>query len=243
MRWFFPLSVAVCLIQPTAIRAEIVVWQIAEPLTSNAFVQQQGTTYTRLDLRCDATAGQCKWRITTQAFIADGTFTGYSLWIRDPAGAATQLSISETSVDGAPLTNHLFPPVENNGGILSELFVILSNGASPVPAGPTVYNLHSYVLTSQAGVAPGTLTQLRAGSEGFFGQQPGHPGDPWRVVAFGANPGFQIFGGEWPNPVIHINYVPEPTTAALLLAPALLLLLRRRRPRDRSHQRDQRRRA
>jgi len=228
MRRLFPCGVIVCLIQTAAIRAEIVVWQIAEPLTPNAFVQLQGTTYTRLDLGCDATVVQCKWRITTQAFIADGTSSGYSLRIRDPAGAATLLSISETSVDGAPFTNHLFPPVENNGGILSELFVILPNGAPAVPAGPTVYNLHSYVLTSQASVAPGTLTQLRAGSEGFFGQQPGHPGDPWRVVAFGANPGFQIAGGEWPNPVIHINYVPEPATAAMLLAPVLLLLRRRR---------------
>jgi len=223
--------VAFCLIQSAATRAEIVVWQIAEPLTSNAFVQQQGTTYTRLDLRCDATAGQCKWRITTQAFIADGTFTGYSLWIRDPAGGATQLSLSETSVAGAPFTNHVLPPVENRpDGVLSSLIVGLPQGGSPVPAGPTIYNLHSYVLTSQADIAPGTLTQLRAGSEGFGGFQPGvqPPFNTRRVVAFGANPGFQIAGGEWPNPVIHINYVPEPATAVLLLAPALLLRRRRR---------------
>jgi hypothetical protein len=206
----------------------ILVWQRAEALTVNSLIDQQGTTGTSLFLRCDATISECKWRITTRAVIDDGTSSGYSLRIRDPAGAATLLSISETSVDGAPFTNHLFPPVENNDGILSELFVILPNGAPAVPAGPTVYNLHSYVLTSQAGVAPGTLTQLHAGSEGFFGQQPGHPGDPWRVVAFGANPGFQIAGGEWPNPVIHINYVPEPATAAMLLAPVLLLLRRRR---------------
>ncbi|QOJ04106.1 MAG: hypothetical protein HRU71_11700 [Planctomycetia bacterium] len=124
--------------------------------------------------------------------------------------------------------------------MLSSLIVGLPQGGSPIPAGPTVYNLHSYILTSQAGVAPGTLTQLRAGSEGFFGFEPFDPTDPRRNVAFGANPGFQIAGGEWPNPVIHINYVPEPASA-LLLAPALLLL-RRRRSCDRFHWRDPRRR-
>ncbi|QOJ02065.1 MAG: hypothetical protein HRU71_00535 [Planctomycetia bacterium] len=195
-------------------------------------MQQQGTTYTRLDLGCNATVGECKWRITTQAFIANGTFTNYSLWIRDPAGAATQLSLSETSVAGAPFTNHLLPPVENRpDGVLSSLIVGLPQGGSPIPAGPTIYNLHSYVLTSQAGIAPGTLMQLRAGSEGFGGFEPAvqPPFNTRRVVAFGANPGFQIAGGEWPNPVIHINYVPEPTTAAMLLAPAVLLMPRRAR--------------
>ncbi|GJQ25064.1 MAG: hypothetical protein HBSAPP02_00960 [Phycisphaerae bacterium] len=197
-----------------------------------------------MDLGCNATVGQCKWRLTTHVWIADGTLTGYSLWIRDPAGAATQLSLSETSVVGSPFTNHVLPPVENRpDGVLSSLIVGLPQGGSPIPAGPTIYNLHSYVLTTQAGIAPGTLTQLRAGSEGFGGFEPGvqPPFNNRRAVAFGANPGFQIFGGEWPNPVIHINYVPEPATAALLLAPAVML--RRRRPRDRSHQRDQRRRA
>ncbi|QOJ02372.1 MAG: hypothetical protein HRU71_02255 [Planctomycetia bacterium] len=138
------------------------------------------------------------------------------------------MSLSETSVAGAPFTNHLLPPVENRpDGVLSSLIVGLPQGGSPIPAGPTVYNLHSYILTSQAGVAPGTLTQLRAGSEGFFGFEPFDPTDPRRNVAFGANPGFQIAGGEWPNPVIHINYVPEPASA-LLLAPAMLLWPRRR---------------
>ncbi len=80
-------------------------------------------------------------------------------------------------------------------------------------------------------VAPGTLTQLRAGSDGFFGFEPADPFDSSRIVAFGANPGYQIGGSEWPNPVVHINYVPEPATAALLLAPAMLLRRRRCRPR------------
>ncbi|RIK66506.1 MAG: hypothetical protein DCC66_13145 [Planctomycetota bacterium] len=69
--------------------------------------------------------------------------------------------------------------------MLSSLIVGLPQGGSPIPAGPTVYNLHSYILTSQAGVAPGTLTQLRAGSEGFFGFEPFDPTDPRRNVAFG----------------------------------------------------------
>ncbi|GJQ27771.1 MAG: hypothetical protein HBSAPP02_28030 [Phycisphaerae bacterium] len=206
------------------------VWQNAEPLTSNTFVQSQGNLGSSLFLRCDATAELCKWRITTRMRVDSGYSTAYSLWIRDPAGAATQLSISETSFVGAPHATTLVNQ-ENTGFYLSNIFATVLNGDHVIPAGPTIYNLHSYVLTSQAGIAPGTLTQLRGGSDGFFGFEPADPFDNRHIAGFGANPGFQIAGGEWPNPVIHINYVPEPTTAAMLLAPAVLLLRRQiRRP-------------
>ncbi|QDV92003.1 hypothetical protein RAS2_31140 [Phycisphaerae bacterium RAS2] len=211
----------------TSALAEIVVWQTAMPLSANAFIAGQGNGYTRLDLGCNATVGECKWKITTQVFIADGTLRSYSLSIRDPAGAATQLSVSESSFAGAPFTN-VFAQHENMPPFLSYLSAGLFPGQPDVPAGPTVYNLHSYVLTSQAGIAPGTLTQLRGGSNGFVGFEPFDPLDSHRITAFGANPGFDISSGEWPNPVIHINYVPEPTTAAMLLAPAVLLMRRRR---------------
>ncbi|QDV90828.1 hypothetical protein RAS2_19120 [Phycisphaerae bacterium RAS2] len=224
----------------TATRAAIVVWQTAETLTPNSFIVEQGNFATRLDLGCNATVGECKWRITTHAWIGDGSLNGYDVWLRDPAGVGTNLSISDTSFAGAPWSNVQYAH-QNSGPFLSRIGAYVPVVQPAVPAGPTIHTMYSYVLTSQAGVAPGTLTQLRAGSDGFLGFEPGDPIDPWRIVAFGANPGFEIGGGEWPNPVIRINYVPEPATAAMLLAPAVLLL-RRRRSRDRSHRRDQRRR-
>ncbi|RIK69917.1 MAG: hypothetical protein DCC66_06795 [Planctomycetota bacterium] len=149
------------------------------------------------------------------------------MWLRDPAWAGTFLSISDTSFTGAPWSNVLYAH-QNSTPFLSRIGAYVPTGQPHVPAGPTIYDMYSYVLTSRAGVAPGTLTQLRAGSDGFLGTNPGPPPQgTYRPTAFGANPGFQIAGGEWPNPVIHINYVPEPTTAAMLLAPAVLLRRRR----------------
>ncbi len=208
--------------------AAIWVWQRAEALSPNSFIDQQGNLGDSLFLRCDASVNECKWRITTRVIIDDGTLRSYSLSIRDPAGPATQLSVSESSFAGAPFTN-VFAQHENMPPFLSYLSAGLFPGQPDVPAGPTVYSLHSYVLTSQAGIAPGTLTQLRGGSNGFVGFEPFDPLDIHRITAFGANPGFDISSGEWPNSVVRINYVPEPATAALLLAPAVMLLRRRKR--------------
>ncbi|QDV89778.1 hypothetical protein RAS2_08520 [Phycisphaerae bacterium RAS2] len=221
--------------------AGVVAWQLGEPLTANSSIESQGNLGSSLFLRCDATAEQCKWRITTRVRIDTGTLNAYDVHLRDPAGAGTYLSISDTTFTNTPWSDVTFA-YENSGPFLSRIDANVPIGQPQVPAGPTIYDMYSYVLTSQAGVAPGTLTQLRAGSNGFIGTNPGPPPQGFfRPTAFGANPGFFISGGmEWPNPVIHINYVPEPATAALLLTPAMLLM-RRRRPRDRSHRRDQRR--
>ncbi len=203
------------------------VWQRAEALTTNSFVDQQGSLGDSLFLRCNALVDECRWRIRTRTVIDDGTLNDYDVWLRDPAGPNSLLSISDTSFTGAPWSNVQYAH-QNSAPFLSRIGASMPLGQPAVPAGPTIYDMYSYILTSQAGVAPGTLKQLRAGSDGFLGFQPSDPIDPWRIVAFGANPGFEIQGGEWPNPVVRINYVPEPTTAAMLLAPALLLRRRRR---------------
>src|SRR5262245_998918 len=82
----------------------LVVWQTADPLSANSYMNNEGFG-ARLDLRCDVTAGPCSWRIRTQIFIEEGTSGNYDVQIRDPAGSATTLRVSQSSIAGSPYSN------------------------------------------------------------------------------------------------------------------------------------------
>jgi hypothetical protein len=122
-------------------------------------------------------------------------------------------------------------------GVLSRI-----RASSPVQlpvAGP--YFMHSFMLTDFGPQWSGMTSLIAATGFGFTGTGPGTDSIfQTRATAVDSNPPLQNFWlyQEWPNPVINIQSVPEPATAALLLAPAVLLLRRRRsrsRPRHANH--------
>lgn len=206
--------------------AQVWAWHTATPLTPNASVDQQGSFLTSLDLRCVKSLGDCSWSITTNVRIFNGTSTLYGIWLRDPAGNATTVSVSQTSIAGSPYSQIQILQENANNGFVS---VIEAGPPAALGASPDPIFLHSFVLTKTGSDFSG-VTSLRAGTpNGFTGFEPADPFDFLRAASVDFNPAVQIPGGfEWANPVINITNVPEPTTAALLLAPAAVLLRWRR---------------
>lgn len=210
--------------------AQVWAWHTAQPLTPNASVDQQGSFLSSLDLRCVKSLGDCSWSITTNVRIFNGTSTLYGIWLRDPAGNATTVSVSQTSIVGSPYNQlHILQENANNGFVS----VIEAGPPAALGASPNSIFLHSFVLTKSGSDLTG-VTSLRAGTpNGFTGFEPSDPFDFLRRASVDFNPAIQLPGGfEWANPVINITNVPEPATAAMLLAPAVLL--RRRRSRCRT---------
>lgn len=102
--------------------AAVRAWHTATPLTANAFVESQGSFFSPLNLRCDKSLGDCSWRVTTQLIIQDGTSTLYGIWLRDPAGNATTVSVSQTSIAGSPYSQlHILQENSNNGFVSRSL--------------------------------------------------------------------------------------------------------------------------
>ena len=197
-------------------RASIRVWHTAEPLSSNAFVEIQGFYWNPLKLHCDNSVGQCLWRIRTYLTIDDGTSETYSLWLRDPAGNATNLNVSQTSIAGSIYNMSLALQQNASSGIVSRIDARYQSPPAFLPASNTEWFLHSFVLTKTGAVPSGT-TSLIPGSVGFRGFEPFDPGDIFRRVAVDQNPAYQITDPmEWPNPAIVIKDVPEPATLALI---------------------------
>ncbi len=228
------LTALLCLLYSKA-HAEFLVWHTAEPLTSNSTVLIQSSPLNglihSLDLRCDKSQGPCSWRISTQILIESGTGKSYDLWIRDPAGNATTLAVSQTTIAGSSYSDPLLILENAPNGVLSRI-----RASSPVqlPAAAP-YFMHSFVLTDSGPQWSGTTSLIAATELGFTGTGPGTDSIfQTRGTAVDDNPPLQNFWlyQQWPNPVINIQNVPEPATAALLLGPAVLL--RRRRPRPRS---------
>ncbi len=232
INWVF---VVVALVVPAETHAQIRAWHTAEPLTPNASVIEQGSSWDgwlhSLDLRCDKSLGPCSWRITTQLGIANGTGKSYDLWIRDPAGNATTLAVSQTSIAGSSYSEPEMILENAPNGVLSRI-----QASSPVqlPAAAP-YFMHSFVLTDFGTHWSGTTSLIAASEYGFTGTGPGtDPAYATRPTGIDNNPIIQNVWlyQEWPNPVINIQSVPEPATAAMLLAPALLLHRRRRKRED-----------
>lgn len=216
------------------------IWHTAQPLTSNAFVDAQGSPpngqFHSLDLRCDKSLGSCSWLITTQVLFTTGTGHTYDLWIRDPAGFATNLVVSQSSITGSPFSNAI--EVSENisgtehwtpGGFLSRIRA--SSFPAQIPSSGIPRFMHSFVLTDNSISMSGSVNLMAGSVYGFQGTGFGtDPGYGTRPTVVDANPPLRhvFLEEEWPNPVINIQSIPEPTSAALLLAPAVLLMRRRR---------------
>ncbi len=214
------------------------VWHTAVPLTPNAIVESQGSfphgLYLPLDLRCNGAAGTCSWLVTTKIQITDGTGKYYDLWLRDQAGNATNLLVSQTSLAGSQYSIPVEVVENGPGGFISR---IQADSPTQIPANELIgVFMHSFVLSQGVAQTQGIQHVMAASYYGFQGTGPGtDPGYSTRFTSVANNPLLRhvFLYQEWPNPVIRITNTPEPATAALLLAPAVLLRRRRSRPRSR----------
>jgi hypothetical protein len=225
MNWQTTLTILFCVSTTSVSNASIIAWHTAEAITPNAFVDLQGSENDSTYLRCDKSQGDCSWIITLQARIEDGTSRRYSVWLRDPAGNATTLSVSQTSTAGSIYQTN--PNIQQNGAN-GRISLIEVSTNPDLGASNTLWFLHKFVLTKHGTDTSGE-TLVMAGSNGWTGFEPADPGDLFRRVALDGNGNFQ-FGfppGEWPDPVIRITNVPEPASLGLLACG--LVLLRRRR--------------
>lgn len=221
--------------------AQMNAWHTAAPITSNSFVDSNASppngVFGPLNLRCDGSAGPCSWLITTSLRIVNGTAVRYDLWLRDAAGPATNLSISQTSISGSPFSTPLFLAENSPGGFLSRIH---AESPTQIHANENVgHFMHSFVLTQTAVQTNGIQNIIAASYYGFEGTGPlTDPGYGTRFASVDNTQAIRhvFLYQEWNDPVIRITNTPEPATAAMLLAPAVLLL-RRRRSRDRSHRR------
>jgi hypothetical protein len=212
--------------------ADMGVGHIAIPLTPNALVDAQSDAphydWRRLDLRCDGSVGPCSWLVTSQMMIGSGTAKFYDLWLRDLAGASTNLFVSQTTLTGSPFSTAV--EIMENGptGFISR---IQADSPSQIPGGVNPVEMHSFILSQNVAQTSGTQNVIAASYYGFQGTGPfTDPGYSTRFAFIDDNPirRHVFLYEEWPNPVIRITNTPEPATAALLLAPAVLLMRRRR---------------
>src|SRR5262245_13887710 len=161
--------------------AHIRVWHTAEALTPNAYVDSQGSTTSYLQMRCDHTLGDCRWRIRTELRIEDGNSHDYSVWLRDTAGSATTLIASNTITAGSiyDLTSFVGENLPN--GRISQVEAV--HTGPNISFSNTVHFMNSFDLTATGNATSGDIW-LRAGSSGFQGFDPSDPGDPFRRIGF-----------------------------------------------------------
>jgi len=160
--------------------------------------------------------------------IGSGTAKFYDLWLRDLAGASTNLFVSQTTLTGSPFSTAV--EIMENGptGFISR---IQADSPSQIPGGVNPVEMHSFILSQNVAQTSGTQNVIAASYYGFQGTGPfTDPGYSTRFAFIDDNPirRHVFLYEEWPNPVIRITNTPEPATAALLLAPAVLLMRRRR---------------
>ena len=201
--------------------AHVRVWHTAEALSPSASIEVQGDIDTLLRLGCDNALGNCQWRIRTQLQIENGTSSTYSIWLRDLAGGASTLHVSNTDRTGSIYDNTTFVGENMANGYAS----LIEAGHSPaISASGTVHFMHSFLLTDLGNAISGE-SLLKAGSNGFQGFEPQDPGDPFRRVTMNGITWLQAGfpSQEWPDEIIRITYVPEPESLGLLACGILLL--------------------